>query len=287
MRDTLPVREAIMRPTVSRILGMSRVVVHLARGATIMAFVFPLVGKDKRRRITKRWSDGVLAIFGLRLEVDGQPHLLGNDHPVLIVGNHISWVDIYAYLSVADFRFIAKSEVRSWPLIGWFARSVGTIFVERDRPRDAVRVGRELREALKAGHAVCLFPEGTTTDGSVVLPFSSALISAAVDTSAPVQPVAIEYRKIDGSPCSRAAFTGDATLLGSLWRLAGGETSIVRLSFLEPISTAGASRQHLARQAEDAVREQLGHAPRMSPAGTFANKADHLPIALADNGPQL
>jgi 1-acyl-sn-glycerol-3-phosphate acyltransferase len=182
-----------------------------------------------------------------------------------MVGNHISWIDIYAYLSVGDFRFVAKSEVKAWPLIGWFARNIGTIFVERDRPRDAVRVGRELRDALEAGHAVCLFPEGTTTDGSVVLPFSSVLVSAAVDRGVPVQPVSIAYCRPDGGACTRAAFTGDATLVASIWELAGGGRSVVRLSFLDPIPVAGIDRRALARRAEDAVRASLGHAPRVTP----------------------
>jgi len=254
-----------MRQTIRRVFGMGRVVVHLTWGAATMALVFPLIGPDRRRRIAKRWSDGVLDIFGLTLEVEGKPLPHRDAGPVLMVGNHISWVDVYAYLSVADFRFIAKSEVKAWPLIGWFARNIGTIFVERDRPRDAVRVGRELRDALDAGHAVCLFPEGTTTDGSVVLPFSSVLISAAVDTGVPVQPVSIAYRRPDGGACTRAAFTGDATLVGSIWELAGGGRSVVKLSFLEPVPTAGVDRRALARQAEDAVRASLGHAPRVAP----------------------
>jgi 1-acyl-sn-glycerol-3-phosphate acyltransferase len=243
---------------------MVRVVGHLARGAATMAIVFPFVGEDRKRLAIKRWADGVLDIFGLELEVEGKPQATADQQPLLIVGNHISWVDIYAYLSVADVRFVAKSEVKSWPLIGWFAANLGTIFVERDRPRDAVRVGREIRDALEAGETVCVFPEGTTTDGSVVLPFSSVLISAAVDKGVRVQPVSIAYRLADGSPCTRAAFTGDETLVTSLWRLAGGGTSSVTVRFLEPIEAEGLDRRELARQAEDAIRASLGHPPRLT-----------------------
>ncbi|MEZ5815804.1 MAG: lysophospholipid acyltransferase family protein [Hyphomicrobiaceae bacterium] len=251
-----------MHRTLRRSIGMVRVIAHLTRGAATMAFVFPLIGAGRRRDIIKRWSEGVLDIFGLALEIEGVPHASFRGGPVLMVGNHISWVDIYAYLCVADAKFVAKSEVRSWPLIGWFARNLGTIFVERDRPRDAVRVGRELREALDEGHAVCLFPEGTTTDGSIVLPFSAVLINAAVEREIAVQPVSITYRRPDGGICLRAAFTGDATLVGSIWALAGGERSVVKLCFLEPIETAGADRRELARRAEDAVRKSLCHSPR-------------------------
>ena len=244
---------------------MARVVGHLARGAATMALVFPFIGEDGRRRAIKRWADGVLDIFGLSLEVDGQPMAERSGQPLMIVGNHISWVDIYAYLSVADVKFVAKSEVRSWPLIGWFAQNLGTIFVERDRPRDALRVGQEVRNALDAGDAVCIFPEGTTTDGSVVLPFSSVLISAAVEKGAVVQPVSIGYRRSDGSLCTRAAFTGDDTLVASLWRLAGGDVSVVKIAFLDPIPARGLDRRAVARKAEDAIRTSLGHAPRTMP----------------------
>jgi 1-acyl-sn-glycerol-3-phosphate acyltransferase len=253
-----------MANVIRRSIGMMRVAGHLVRGAATMAVLFPLIGDERRRRIIKRWSDGVLKIFGLRLEVAGQPPDATGGGPLLMVGNHISWVDIYAYLSVADVKFVAKSEVRRWPLIGWFAVNLGTIFVERDRPRDAVRVGRELRAALEAGSTVCVFPEGTTTDGSVVLPFSAVLVSAALDTSASVQPVSIAYRKSDGTPCTRAAFTGDATLVGSIWELAGGASSVVELKFLEPIPVGAIDRRRLARRAEDAVRASLGHPPRVA-----------------------
>lgn len=254
-----------MRRMMRRSLGMLRVAVHLLKGAAIMAFVFPLVGRDRRRRIIKRWSGRVLDIFGLALSINGQPAVSVSGRPLMLVGNHISWVDIYAYLYAADVRFVAKSEVRSWPLIGWFATNLGTIFVDRDRPRDAVRVGDEMRRALDRGEVVCVFPEGTTTDGSIVLPFSSVLIGAAIDKAVVLQPVSIAYCRPDGEICRRAAFTGDATLVASIWQLAGGERSHVRLTFLAPIDARGAHRRTLARLAEDDIRTSLGHLPRLLP----------------------
>lgn len=236
---------------------MARVVAHLTRGAATMAFAFPFMDDEQRRESVKRWSDRVLEIFGLTLVVEGRPVGDDTNAPAMLVGNHISWIDIYAYLSVTEVRFVAKSEVRSWPLIGWFATNLGTIFVERDRPRDSVRVGREVRAALEAGDVVCVFPEGTTTDGSVVLPFSSVLLSAAVDRSALIQPVALAYEQPSGSPCKRAAFTGDTTLVASLWELAGGGRSLVRLTFLDPIDSTSATRRSVAMRAEDAVRSRL------------------------------
>ncbi len=253
---------------VRRSLGMVRVVLHLVRGAVTMAVVLPFTGEAGRRRIVQAWSAGVLRIFGLDLEVEGVPPGQQNVRPLLLVGNHISWIDIYAFLTVAEIRFVAKSEVRSWPLIGWFAHNLGTIFVVRDRPRDAIRVGSEIRAALAAGEVVCVFPEGTTTDGSVVLPFSSVLLHSAVETGVDVQPVSIAYQRPDGQPCTRTAFTGDTTLVGSIWALTAGERSTVRLSFLDAMPSVGAERRALARAAEDAVRSSLGHYPR-PPLGGF------------------
>ncbi len=123
-----------MRQMMSRSLGMLRVAAHLLKGAAIMALVFPFIGRQQRRRIVKRWSERVLVIFGLTLRIVGQPAASTSGRPVMLVGNHISWVDIYAYLCAAEVKFVAKSEVRSWPLIGWFATNLGTIFVDRADP---------------------------------------------------------------------------------------------------------------------------------------------------------
>jgi 1-acyl-sn-glycerol-3-phosphate acyltransferase len=247
-----------MRTHLRRSLGLARTVAHLTRGAVTMAVVMPLAGPERQRRIVQRWARGVLDIFGLDLHVDGTPPGAHGARPVLLVGNHVSWLDIYAYLAVTDVRFVAKSEVRSWPLIGWFATRLGTIFVERDRLRDAVRVGDEIKTALGAGQTICVFPEGTTTDGSVVLPFSAALLSPAVAAEAHVHPVAIAYRAADGQRCSRVAFTGDATLVESIWALTAGGRTRVELRFLDPIAASGLDRRGLTRRAETAVRASLG-----------------------------
>ncbi|MDX2156803.1 MAG: lysophospholipid acyltransferase family protein [Hyphomicrobiaceae bacterium] len=272
-----------MRMLVRRSLGVTRVAAHLARGAVTLAVVMPFAGPARRRRIVQRWSEGVLRIFGLALDVHGAPPDAGRQRPVVLVGNHISWIDIYAYLCVADVQFVAKSEVQSWPLIGWFARSLGTIFVERDRPRDALRVGDEIRAALAAGKAVCVFPEGTTTDGSVVLPFSAALLGPAVEANAHVLPVSITYRNAAGEPCQRVAFTGDATLVESIWTLAAGEKTRVQLRFLDAIEAGGLDRRTVARRSEESVRASLGHPPppihRRRPGVSPRNETE-VPLAI-------
>lgn len=237
-----------------RLAGMVRVIVHLGRGALILAFVFPFLSADRQRYAIQRWARGVLRIFGLGLQVDGSPQGGG---PLLLVGNHVSWVDIYAYLAVVDARFVAKSEVRSWPVIGWFASRLGTIFVDRDRPRDAVRVGQAIADGLRDGASIVVFPEGTTSDGTRVLPFSPVLFAPACDLGVPVQPVAIRYEGAGGLRCLRTSFVDDKTLVGSLWDLAGGGQSTIRLSFLEPISADSDGRRGMASAAERGIRSRL------------------------------
>ncbi|MEZ5857077.1 MAG: lysophospholipid acyltransferase family protein [Hyphomicrobiaceae bacterium] len=248
-----------MITTARRLAGMVRVILHLLRSALTMALVMPWVGPQRRTRIVRNWCQAVLDLFRLDLAVTGTPACQTTAaRPVLLVGNHISWIDIYAYMSVMDVRFVAKSEVGGWPLIGWFARRLGTIFVTRDSRRDAARAGSEIGRALGGGAAVCVFPEGTTTDGSVVLPFSGVLLQPAVETRALVQPVAIAYRDAEGRRSPRMAFIGEETLVASIWSLVVGERTLIELHFLEPVASDGRSRRQLAGECELAVRTALG-----------------------------
>lgn len=283
-----------MLTSLRRCLGIFRATIHLAKGALLMLTVMPSASAQSRRRIVARWSRRALAIFAIDLRLEGAPPVEATGLARVVVANHISWIDIFAGLSVTPMRFVAKSEVRSWPLIGWFATRLGTIFVERDRPRDAVRVTSEIRAALAAGDIVCIFPEGTTTDGSVVLPFSAVLFGPAVELDAEVTPLSIAYRTPSGEPCRRVAFTGDATLVASIWELAAGARSNVHVSFLKPVAGGSLNRRGLARATEDAVRESLGHPPRPNlvgpaPAGAPVPghdrhaQADHVMPAAADD----
>ena len=117
---------------------------------------------------------------------------------MLVVANHVSWLDIFALHAVGPVRFIAKAEIERWPVLGGLVRGVGTLFIERARRHDTHRVNQEIARALAAGDIVAVFPEGTTTDGTALLPFKGSLLQPIIDAQGHVQPVAIRYRDADG-----------------------------------------------------------------------------------------
>ena len=139
----------------------------------------------------------------------------------LLVANHVSWLDIAAMHAVCpQARFVSKADVRRWPLLGWLIGAAGTLFIERERKRDALRVVHQMAEALAAGDMVAVFPEGTTGDGRALLPFHANLLQAAIATETPVQPVALRFTEpgLDYSPA--VSSLGATTLVHSVWTIA-------------------------------------------------------------------
>jgi lyso-ornithine lipid O-acyltransferase len=220
-----------------------------------------------RRTLPRLWHQAAAALIGLRVETRGTP---AAGRPLLLVANHQSWADIVALGSVVEASFVAKSEVRGWPVFGALARLHRTVFVERQSPR---KVGREtdaLARRMAAGDAMVLFAEGTTSDGNLVLPFRTALFGAAQASLAHsgqgemfVQPVAVAWTRLHGLPLGRfgrplAAWPGDVELLPHLSTFLREAAFDVVISFGEPIRfTAGADRKRLASACESAVRSML------------------------------
>lgn len=211
----------------------------------------------------RKWSRKLLRILHVELRVQGE--LL---HPnVLVVANHVSWLDIFALHAVGPVRFIAKSEIARWPLIGRLVRGVGTLFVERARRRDTHRVNREVAVALADGDIVAVFPEGTVTNGSKVLPFKASLLQPIVDAHGTVQPVAIRYRTPAGERSFLPAYD-DVSFLQSFWRICGARALVVDMVAMAPIATAGRHRRDAAAVAEAAIREAVAPPARGSVPGT-------------------
>jgi 1-acyl-sn-glycerol-3-phosphate acyltransferase len=229
---------------------------HLASGVLIAALVLPFVGPRGRSAQVQSWSRQLLAILVVRLRVAGErPQPAGV--PLMMVANHVSWLDIYALNAVLPARFVAKSEVRAYPLIGWLSERVGTLFIRRAQPRDVGRIIGELAEILRGGDAVVVFPEGTTSDGSMVMKFHSSLLQAAVNANAGLQPVAIRYCHEDGTRCEEAAFIGGTTLLESLKLIAAQPAIYAELTFLPPVAVAGRERAELAHAARELILRSL------------------------------
>ncbi len=230
---------------------------HLARGVATAALVFPFLDKAQRVNRIRRWSARLLRILAIHLEISGTPPI-GATAPVMIVANHVSWLDIYAINTVRAARFIAKSEVRRWPVIGWLCGQAGTFFVERARKRHTAQINEQVAAALMQGDTVAVFPEGTTTAGDVVLPFHASLLQPALKCDALLYPVAIRYTRADGSLCSEADYAGDKSIAGSLRLMATQPVIRARLQFLPPLTCVGRPRHELAREAARLIAGALG-----------------------------
>ncbi len=175
----------------------------------------------------------------------------------LFVANHVSWLDILAINAVRPLRFVSKADIRSWPLLGWLTACGGTLFIERTRTRDALRVLHLVADALKAGEQVAVFPEGTTSEGCGVLPFHANLLQAAIVAQAPVQPIALRYADAQEPISSAAAYVGDTTLLESLWAVVSTTDLTVQVDFLTPLSSANLERRALAARLSADITAQL------------------------------
>jgi 1-acyl-sn-glycerol-3-phosphate acyltransferase len=173
---------------------------------------------------------------------------------MLLVANHLSWLDILVLHAARYCRFVSKSDVKRWPMIGTLATGAGTLYIERESRRHVMHVVRHVAERLEAGQVVAVFPEGTTGDGTGVLPFHANLIQAAVTASAPVQPVALRFvEEAGGQDCRSPLYLGDETLVGSVWRTLSGPRFRALVSFGEPVESRGRDRRALARASREEV----------------------------------
>ena len=177
---------------------------------------------------------------------------------MLLAANHISWVDIFLVCAARPARFIAKSEIRDWPIAGVIAESAGTIFIHRARRHDTARINSHVHDAISEGHCVGLFPEGTTTEGDRLLKFHSSLFEPAVANGARIFPVAIRYEHPDGTPCRSAAYVGELTFAQSIGLIIRTREIVACLSFAEPIEPGGRTRRELAVEAQRRVASLLG-----------------------------
>ena len=256
-------RAAGATPLPLRLYRVARTGVHVLEGVATTTLVFPLLKAPARRRIIRRWCRRLLKMLNVDARLHGRMALA--DGNVLIVANHISWLDIFVLNAVQPVRFVAKSELARWPVAGRLIKGVGTLFVERDRRKDARRVNANAASALAGGDIVAVFPEGTTTDGIGMLPFKSSLLQPIVDAAGHVQPVAIRYKGASGEHSSAAAYVGDDSFLASFWRVTGTRALVVELHASPALAARNAHRRDLARSAEAAIRTAL-----VRPAGATA-----------------
>lgn len=233
--------------------------IHIAAGWWTIRFVFPRLDAAQRRARVSSWSLGLLATLGVELEVHGA---LPAEGALLLVSNHISWLDIPAIHAAHHVRFVSKSAVRHWPVIGALSTGAGSLYIERERQRDALRVVHRMTEALVAGDRIAVFPEGTTGEGPVLLPFHANLLQSAISAGTPVVAMAVRYvHADDGSDSPAPRFVGDDTLVGSLWRTLRSRPLVAVLRFGAPQACGGRDRRAWAGDLRQVV-QTLKDAPR-------------------------
>lgn len=220
-----------------------RFTLHLAYGLT-MAVIYPWFGLPMRRRILQNWSAGLLDIFNVRIEIAANDPLRALRHG-LIVTNHISWLDVFVLNAVVPMRFVAKSEVRRWPVVGWLCARAQTLFIERGKARSAARINVHLVELLERGECLAIFPEGTTTDGTSVAHFHSSLLQPAIDAGALVHPIAIRYQDKLGGHSLVAAYIDELSFGASLWNILSAPELHVSLVATPSVAASGMDRRSL------------------------------------------
>ena len=232
-----------------------RLVPHLFYGC-VLAALFPYFSQSTQRYIVKSWSRQLLDMLNIGIQVKGQPPTRG-EAGCLIVANHVSWLDILVLNAIHPSFFIAKSEIRGWPLIGWLSRRIGTLFIERAMRNDANSINRQAGTLLRQGGGIGLFPEGTTTDGRQVGHFHSALFQSAIDAETRLCPTALRYQDEGGELSTAAVFTGDTTLVRSIWDILRCSRFDALVIFTPPVHAAGQNRRILARAAQEAIAQAL------------------------------
>ena len=242
---------------------LGRVVVHILHGVWVAWREFDGASAAHRCARIQWWSAKLLALLGMRLQPMGRFQL----GPQLVVANHVSWLDITAVHAVCpQARFVSKSDVKAWPVLGWLIGAAGTLFIERENKRDALRVVHQSAQALREGDTVAVFPEGTTSDGHHLLPFHANLLQAAVATGTPLQPLALRFSDPDHAVSPAAAYIGDMTLAESLWTIVCTEGLVVHIDILPQQPVDGLDRRALG----EAVRTQIAAA-----LGVSADSAAH------------
>ncbi|MBT9505397.1 lysophospholipid acyltransferase family protein [Rhodoferax sp.] len=230
---------------------LGRAVLHILGGLLTILWRFPRLSQEQKEIRIQVWSLEMLACLGIKLVVTGQPARTG---PMLLVANHISWLDITSLHAARYCRFVSKADVRQWPVIGALAAGVGTLFIERESRRDAMRVVNHMADSLRNGDVLAVFPEGTTSDGVSLLPFHANLFQAAISANVPVQPVAMQFiDRASGQRSLAPCYINDDTLMGSIWRTLTAPALCAVVTFGEPQSAQGRDRRTWAADVRNSI----------------------------------
>ena len=227
---------------------------HVLRGVITLLILFPFISTSSKKHHIQRWSRRLLRIFGVELQVNAEDVIPNTSF--LLVSNHVSWMDIHAINSFTPIRFVAKSEVAKWPVFGWMAKQLGTIFIRRDSSRNARQVVIDMAAILKT-QAICIFPEGTSTIGKSVEVFKPNLFESAVLAEVPVCTLALAYFDQESGRHSEVpAFIGDMGLIASMASILKNRSLRVELTFFSPIEVKSGlplERKDLALYSQEQI----------------------------------
>jgi 1-acyl-sn-glycerol-3-phosphate acyltransferase len=210
--------------------------------------------KNQQERIIRFWCKRLLSIFEIKVEVTGLGTYLMNQKKYLMVANHISWMDIIVIQSIKPCIFVAKSDVASWPLFGWVAQMTGTIFIKRDKVSDIKKALKKMKRRL-IKRSVCIFPEGTSTNGRYLLPFKSNLFQSSIDTNKSILPLCLRYEQ-NNTYSDKAAFVDDMSLVDSINKIKQEKDIYVIVEVLQPIRPRY-NRKELASYTQEMIRKNL------------------------------
>jgi 1-acyl-sn-glycerol-3-phosphate acyltransferase len=251
-----------------------RLGVHVAFGLWVAAR-FRKQSQQQRAQEIQNWSLALLKLLNIEVKVSG---VTPGQHPpnTLLIANHISWLDIFALNCVTVAHYVAKSDILSWPFIGWLVKSAGTLFIDRHNRRDTSRINQHLARALENGNCMAVFPESTTTEGDVLLPFKASLFESVLLSKGTVQPVALRYLDAEGQFTTAAAYAGDTTFMQSLASMFTQPKMTVELTFLPSLHALDfETRFALSEAAREVVANELKLVP--APAGTAQKTPVDLP----------
>jgi len=238
---------------------ITRLCLLLIQGMLVIAWRFPHLSTEQKQQRIQAWAQDILKKLAIDFEINGTPPTGG---PLLLVANHISWLDIPIMLAAYPCHCVAKSEIKHSPILGMLSAATGTLYIERANRRDAMRVVHHMAEELRSGGVLGVFPEGTTSNGLQLLPFHANLFQAAISAPAPIQPLALRFTDpATGQQSLAPCYIDDDTLLVSMWRTFKTPRLRATVIFGEPQQAEGRDRRAWAEHARDTIGQLLSAPP--------------------------